>query len=50
MSYISECCAADTITDLNYHSDLDLTTGICSKCKEHCNFHKEGDDDEWSTT
>ena len=26
MNYQSECCAADTITELHYHSDLDITT------------------------
>lgn len=49
MNYQSECCAADPITELHYHSDLDITTGICSSCKDHCNFHKIGDDHESST-
>ena len=46
MSYQSECCAADTITELNYHSDLDITTGICSSCKNHCKFDKCEEDNE----
>ena len=48
MDYQSEFCGADTITELHYHSDLNITTGICSSCKEHCNFHKQGDDHESS--
>ena len=46
MNYLSECCAADTITELHYHSDLDMTTGICSKCKDHCSFDKVDENDE----
>lgn len=46
MNYQSECCGADSLVELNYHSDLDLTTGVCQTCREHCNFHKEGENDE----
>ena len=43
IEYYSECCEADPLTELNYYSDLDIVTGLCSKCKDHCSFHKRGD-------
>ena len=39
----SNCCEALPLTELNYYSDLDLVTGLCSKCKDHCHFVKEGE-------
>ena len=43
----SECCGDDSVVELNYHSDLDLTTGICENCRDHCNFHKTGDEGDY---
>lgn len=43
----SECCGDDSVVELNYHSDLDITTGICSSCRDHCNFHKTGDEGDY---
>ena len=43
----SNCCSALPLTETYYYTDLDLTTGLCSRCKEHCHFLKEGEEDEW---
>tara|TARA_R100001443_G_C3335856_1_gene173404 strand:+ start:714 stop:875 length:162 start_codon:yes stop_codon:yes gene_type:complete len=42
----SNCCGALPFYETYYYSDLDLITGLCSQCKEHCHFLEEGDDDE----
>ena len=42
----SNCCDAVPLTETNYYSDLDLITGLCSRCKDHCHFVKEGESDE----
>ena len=41
----SNCCEALPLTETNYYSDLNLVTGLCSKCKNHSHFIK-GDEDE----
>ena len=42
----SNCWGAMPLTETYYYTDLDLTTGLCSRCKEHCHFLKEGEEDE----
>ena len=42
----SSCCGALPFAETYFYSDLDLVTGLCSQCKEHCHFLKEGEEDE----
>ena len=43
---VSNCCGALPFYETHYYSDLDLVTGLCSQCKEHCHFLEEGEEDE----
>jgi hypothetical protein len=44
MSKVSDCCGAAPIGngDISYED-----VGICSSCKEHCDYIEEGADDDW---
>lgn len=42
----STCCGvADTSVSMDGPDFSDI--GICPKCKEHCEFDREGDDYDW---
>lgn len=44
-AWISECCGAVGYIELQIESPTQAT-GICSKCKEHAGFVREGCEDE----